>query len=64
MWGDAPHIALLPFAEKPKGRFLDLPFRNFIITGRRPDFQRKNPLVPAGITDFLTFIYQLTAVLT
>ena len=26
VWGEAPHIALLLFAEKQKGRFLEVPF--------------------------------------
>jgi hypothetical protein len=27
VWGEAPHIALLLFAEKQKGRFLEMPKR-------------------------------------
>ena len=27
VWGEAPHIALLLFAEKQKGRFLEMPFK-------------------------------------
>ena len=27
VWGEAPHIALLLFAEKQKGRFLEMPLR-------------------------------------
>ena len=27
VWGEAPHIALLLFAEKQKGRFLEMPYK-------------------------------------
>ena len=27
VWGEAPHIALLLFVEKQKGRFLEVPLR-------------------------------------
>ena len=32
VWGEAPHIALLLFAEKQKGRFLEMPYKKGEIT--------------------------------
>ena len=33
VWGEAPHIALLLFAEKQKGRVLEMPFIYYIPYG-------------------------------
>ena len=39
VWGEAPHIALLLFAEKQKGRFLEMPICASIM---KDEWERKN----------------------